>query len=254
MATTQETQKKPARKSMAGKRPKKGHLPIDEILCRLDPLYGPPEAPRPYDAISELIFTVLSQHTSDVNSYRANEMMRERFTTWEALMKADIDELADAIQIGGLAKVKAPRIQAILRAILERNGGSWDLSFLSEMPLNEAKRWLLELPGVGPKTAGCVLLFALGRPAMVVDTHVYRVAQRLGLIGPKVTADEAHDLLEDMTPDDDVLAAHVYIITHGRRVCKAQNPLCPECTLEDGCPSSTLKSKKRRPKKAKAKK
>ncbi len=249
MATTRS---KPTRKSMAGKRPKKGHLPIDEIVRRLDPLYGPAEAPRPYDPISELIFTVLSQHTSDVNSYRANETMRERFPTWEALMEADIDEVADAIQIGGLAKVKAPRIQAILRAILERNEGSWDLSFLSEMPLAEAKEWLLELPGVGPKTAGCVLLFSLGRPAMIVDTHVYRVSQRLGLIGPKVNADEAHDLLEEMTLDDDMLAAHVYIITHGRQVCKAQNPLCRECTLEDGCPSSTLKSKKKRPKKAKS--
>ena len=194
------TRKKPTRKSMAGKRPKKGHLPVEEILRRLGPLYGPAESPRPYDPISELIFTVLSQHTSDVNSYRANETMRERFPTWEALMEADIEELAGAIQIGGLAKVKAPRIQAILRAILERNEGSWDLSFLSEMPLADAKEWLLELPGVGPKTAGCVLLFSLGRPAMVVDTHVYRVSQRLGLIGPKANADEAHDLLEENDP------------------------------------------------------
>ena len=216
------------------------HLPLDEILARLYPLYGPPRAPRPYDPISELIFTVLSQNTSDYNSYRANSKLRETFPTWEDLMSADVDRVAEAIHIGGLGKIKAPRIQAILKAIRERNG-SWDLSFLAEMPLSEAKEWLLELPGVGPKTAGCVLLFSLGRPAMVVDTHVYRVARRLNLIGPKVSPDDAHDILEAKFATEDILAAHVFLITHGRKTCKAQRPLCPECVLEDGCPASLLK-------------
>ena len=226
---------------MTGKGRKPRHLPIDEILRRLEPLYGPARAPRPYDPVSELIFTVLSQNTSDHNSYRAYSRLREGFPTWEAIMNVDADRIAEAIQIGGLARIKAPRIQAILNALKERIG-SWDLSFLAEMPLPEAKEWLLDLPGVGPKTAGCVLLFSLGRPAMVVDTHVYRVAKRLGLIGPKETPDGAHDVLEAMIPDADILAAHVYLISHGRKTCKAQRPLCNECVLEDGCPSSLLRS------------
>ncbi|MEE9198370.1 MAG: endonuclease III [Dehalococcoidia bacterium] len=230
---------------------RKPHLPIDEILRRLGSLYSPARAPRPYDPVSELIFTVLSQNTSDHNSSRAFSGLRQAFPTWEALIDADVERVAEAIQIGGLARIKAPRIQAILKTIRELTG-SWDLSFLAEMPLAEAKRWLLELPGVGPKTAGCVLLFSLGRPAMVVDTHVYRVGKRLGLIGPKDSPDAAHDVLEAMIPDADILAAHIYLISHGRRTCKAQRPLCPECVLEDGCPSSLLRPGGRPQSKSKA--
>ena len=168
--------------------------------------------------------------------------LKETFPTWEDVLNADVEALADSIKIGGLAKVKAPRLQEILTAVLERNG-SWDLSFLAEMPLAEAKKWLLELPGVGPKTVGCVLLFSLGMPAMIVDTHVHRVAKRLNLIGAKVSADDAHDILEAKVPPDDVLGAHIYIIAHGRQVCKAQRPLCDLCVLEDQCPSSELRRK-----------
>ncbi len=215
------------------------HIPIDELMRRLDPLYGPAQAPRPYDPTSELIFTVLSQHTSDINSYRAFATLRETFPTWEDVLDADVDHLAESIRMGGLARIKAPRLQEILKAIWARNG-SWDISFLAEMPLSEAKTWLLELPGVGPKTAGCVLLFSLGRPAMVVDTHVHRVARRLNLIGAKASADEAHDILEEKIPPEEILGAHVYLIRHGREVCKAQRPLCGECILEDECPSSLI--------------
>ena len=220
------------------------HIPIPDLISRLEPLYGPPSAPRPYDPLSELIFTVLSQHTSDINSYRAFAKLRETFPTWEDVLNADVKALAESIKMGGLSKVKAPRLQEILTAVLERNG-SWDLSFLAEMPLPEAKKWLLELPGVGPKTVGCVLLFSLGMPAMIVDTHVHRVAKRLNLIGAKVSADDAHDILEAKVPPDDVLGAHIYIIAHGRQVCKAQRPLCDTCVLEDQCPSSELKRKRR---------
>ena len=220
------------------------HIPIPDLIVRLEPLYGPPAAPRPYDPLSELIFTVLSQHTSDINSYRAFAKLRETFLTWEDVLNADVEALAESIKMGGLSRVKAPRIQEILTAVLERNG-SWDISFLGEMPLPEAKKWLLELPGVGPKTAGCVLLFSLGMPAMIVDTHVHRVARRLNLIGQKVSADDAHDILEAKVPPDDVLGAHIYIIAHGRQVCKAQRPLCDACVLEDQCPSSELKRKRR---------
>lgn len=218
------------------------HIPISDLIARLEPLYGPPAAPRPYDPLSELIFTVLSQHTSDINSYRAFAKLRETFPTWEEVLKADVGALAESIKMGGLSKVKAPRLQEILTAVLERNG-SWDLSFLGEMPMPEAKKWLLELPGVGPKTVGCVLLFSLGMPAMIVDTHVHRVAKRLNLIGPKVSADDAHDILEAKVPPDNMLGAHIYIIAHGRQVCKAQRPLCDTCALEDQCPSSEIRRK-----------
>ena len=150
----------------------------------------------------------------------------------------------EAIKGGGLAGVKAPRIQTVLREIRTRMG-SYDISFLADLPLEEAKAWLRELPGVGPKTVGCVLLFSMGRPAMVVDTHVYRVAKRLGLYGAKVTPDQAHDLLEAMLEPEKRLPFHMYTIVHGRKVCKAQRPLCGECVLEERCPSSTLKARTR---------
>ena len=168
---------------------------IGEILGRLEPEYGPPKPPRGYDPVSELVYTILSQHTSDTNSIRAYESLTAAFSSWEAVAAADVEAVADAIRGGGLARVKAPRIQTILREVKSR-AGKYDLSFLAAMPLEEAKAWLRELPGVGPKTAGCVLMFALDMPALPVDTHVYRVAKRLGLFGEKVNADQSHDALE----------------------------------------------------------
>jgi len=239
MADTKQIKRLPKRSRRKGRTIK--HIPIQELLSRLAPLYSPADTPRPYDPISELMFTVLSQHTSDVNSYRAFAMLKETFPTWNDVLHADIETLSKSIRMGGLARIKAPRLQKILQVIWERTG-SWDLSFLAEMPLTEAKEWLLSLPGVGPKTAGCVLLFSLGRPAMVVDTHVHRVAKRLNLIGAKVSADESHDILEEKIPSEDILRAHVYIIRHGRQICKAQKPSCDACVLEDECPASTLQS------------
>ena len=207
---------------------------IGEIMDRLAPLYGPVEAPRGYDPLSELVYTILSQHTSDANSTRAYAELRRSFASWDAVSGAPTEEVAEAIRSGGLAKVKAPRIQAVLRQVKSRAGG-YDLSFLAEMPVAEAKAWLRELPGVGPKTIGCVLLFSLERPAMVVDTHVYRVAQRLGLYGLKVTPDVSHDVLEELVPPNDYLPFHMYLIRHGRQVCKAQRPRCESCVLEQRC-------------------
>ena len=140
------------------------------------------------------------------------------------------------IRHGGLAQQKAPRIQAVLTSVKQRTG-DFDISFLAEMPLPEAKAWLQSLPGVGPKTTGVVLSFALGMPAMAVDTHIFRVSHRLALIGPKITADEAHDILERSIAPERVFAFHVYLITHGRRVCKALRPLCNACVLSERCPS-----------------
>ena len=190
-----------------------------------------------YDGISELLFTILSQHTSDLNALRAFESLRDTFAAWEQVAEADPEVIARAIWMGGLSRVKAPRIKAVLQAIQEQRG-NLDLSFLKGMPMPEAKAWLRELPGVGPKTAAIVLCFAMGMPAMPVDTHIFRVSKRLGFIGPKATAEQAHDLLEAAIDPVQVFAFHVYIITHGRQVCKARRPLCQECVLNKGCPSA----------------
>ena len=201
--------------------------------------YGSVEwAPR-YDPASELVSTILSQHTSDVNSQRAFGSLMERFGSLDAVADAPIEEIEEAIRMGGLAKVKAPRIKEVLQKVREIVG-SYDLSFLAEMPLPEAKAWLMDLPGIGPKTAAIILCFSLGMPAMPVDTHIYRVSKRLGLIGRKVSAEAAHDILEPMVAPGDVFAFHVYLIQHGRAVCKAQRPRCRRCVLASGCPSRRL--------------
>jgi len=190
-----------------------------------------------YDGVSELLFTILSQHTSDLNALRAFESLRDAFTAWEEVAQADHEDIARAIWIGGLSKVKAPRIKAVLKDIQAKRG-NLDLYFLREMPMPEAKEWLRELPGVGPKTAAIVLCFAMGMPAMPVDTHIYRVSKRLGFIGIKTTAEQTHDILEATINPEQVFAFHVYLITHGRQVCKARRPLCEECVLKERCPSA----------------
>ena len=201
--------------------------------------YGPVEWKPRYDPASELVYTILSQHTSDVNSARAFENLMSSFGSLEKVAEAPVDGIENAIRMGGLARVKAPRIKAILKRIADEIG-SFDLSFLAEMPLDEAKAWLKQLPGIGPKTAAIILCFSLGMPAMPVDTHVFRVSTRLGFVGLKVTAERAHDVLEEMVAPDDVFAFHMYLIQHGRQVCKAQRPLCDRCVLSRGCPSRKL--------------
>ena len=198
--------------------------------------YGTFEWQPRYDPASELVYTILSQHTSDVNSERAFRALMATFGSLETIAAADVADIEDAIRSGGLARTKAPRIKAILNEVM-RKVGSYDLSFLAEMPLEEAKAWLKELDGVGPKTAAIILCFSLGLPAMPVDTHIYRVSKRLGFIGPKVSAEQAHDILEPMVEPEDVFAFHLYLITHGRQVCKARRPRCADCVLAWGCPS-----------------
>ena len=148
--------------------------------------------------------------------------------------------MAAAIHVGGLSRIKAPRIQAVLEEVQRRTGG-WNLAFLRDFPLPEAKAWLRSLPGVGPKTAACVLLFAVGLPALPVDTHVYRVARRLGLIEQRLSPDEAHDALERLVAPEQVYEFHMLLIQHGRRLCKAPRPLCHACPLNDICPSSLVR-------------
>jgi endonuclease-3 len=218
-------------------------LTATEALDILWQEYAPfPWEPR-YDPISELVFTILSQHTSDRNSERAFKQLMDTFGSFEEVAEGDIELIERAISGGGLAKVKAPRIKEVLNLILEKRG-SLDLYFLKEMPLDEAKAWLKQLPGIGPKSAGIILSFSLGMPAMAVDTHIYRVAKRLGLIGPKTSADQAHDILEQALEPDNVYPFHVALITHGRRVCKAPRPLCNQCVIANRCPSRDLGDKK----------
>ena len=214
-------------------------LPPLEVLRRLEEAYGPIAWRPRLDPVSELVFTILSQHTSDLNAERAFRRLLEEFGSWEAVAQGDVGRIAACITVGGLAQQKAPRLRAVLRTIQERRG-ALDLSFLKDLPLEEAKAWLRALPGVGPKTAAVVLCFSLGMPAMPVDTHVYRVARRLGLIGPRVTPEQAHDALERMVPPDRVFAFHVALITHGRRTCKAPRPQCARCVLRHGCPTAPL--------------
>ena len=191
-----------------------------------------------HDPVTELVLTLLSQNTSDTNSGRAFQRLLQRYPDWGAVLTAPVSEIEDAIRPGGLAKTKAPRIQALLAQLRERLGPDWDASRLADMPIDDAKTWLTSLPGVGPKTAACVLLFSLGRHALPVDTHVHRVAQRLGLIGPKTSALAAHDRLEAQLPPDRYYDFHVALIRHGRRVCHARQPRCRDCVLRNRCPAA----------------
>lgn len=178
--------------------------------------------------------TVLSQHTSDVNTARAFASLKARFPTWAEVAAAPVDEVADAIRSGGLADQKAPRIQAILREI---EGRERDLSLarLERLGDAEVEDYLCSLPGVGPKTAACVLVFSMGRAAFPIDTHVHRVTKRLGWIPPNASADKAHALLKDTVPPDVRYELHVQLIAHGRTICKARTPLCSGCVLFDLC-------------------
>lgn len=207
------------------------------IIDLLDREYG--TLPwRPHgDPIAELVLTLLSQNTSDTNSGRAFIRLLHDFPDWPSLLDADVKAIERAIQPGGLAPTKAPRLQALLREV-ERRRGSFDLSFLRDLPLDDARAWLRSLPGVGPKTAACVLLFSLGLPALPVDTHVHRVATRLGLVREKTTAEQAHDLLEAQLTPEQVYPFHIHLIQHGRRTCTAQRPKCPDCPLRSACPSA----------------
>ncbi|MCP4543255.1 MAG: endonuclease III [Chloroflexi bacterium] len=189
---------------------------------------------RPDDPISSLVSTILSQNTNDVNRDRAFVRLREQFATWEEVRDAPLEELIEAVRPAGLAPTKAPRIQGALRRITEERG-EIEIVFLKEMVLEKARTWLLNIPGVGPKTAAIVLLFALGMPAFPVDTHVHRVTRRLGLIPEKTNREKAHVLLEELVPSELYYPFHINLIEHGRAVCHARNPKCAQCILQDQC-------------------
>ena len=210
---------------------------VRAVLNRLRKRYGELEPPRSVDPLQELILTVLSQHTSDLNAERAFAQLCEAFPTWDAVVATGATTVADAIRSGGLANSKSPRIQAILRQVREREG-RFDLSGLRTMSDAEARDYLTSLPGVGPKTAAVVLSFALGRDTIPVDTHVHRVSKRLGLVPPNSTAEKADRLLHDLVPDGLRTPLHVALIRLGREICKAPIPRCRECPLKDLCPTA----------------
>jgi endonuclease-3 len=205
--------------------------------------YGEPQNEPDYDPLGGLIGTILSQHTSDINSERAYRQLVAAFPTWEEVRDAPTYKVAEEIKSGGLANIKSVRIQDVLHTLTEQQqaqGGTQTLAAylydeLAKRSTAEGWRYLRELPGVGPKTAACVLMFNLDRPSMPVDTHVHRVGQRLGLIGPAVSADQAHVLFARVTPPEWVYPLHVNLIRHGRQVCHARRPECSRCPLSSEC-------------------
>ncbi|HEU5431040.1 MAG TPA: endonuclease III [Thermomicrobiales bacterium] len=206
------------------------------IADRLQQEYRTPAWRRHGDPLDELVSTVLSQHTSDINTARAFASLRAKLPAWDEVVSAPVETVATAIRTGGLANVKAPRIQAILRRI-DAERGTFDLDDLAAMDVAGARRWLTALPGVGPKTASCVLLFSLGKAAFPVDTHVHRVTRRLGLTPPEATPESVQAAIERELGDDrDALyRLHLNLIRHGREVCRARHPRCEACILSDWC-------------------
>lgn len=208
---------------------------IARIAALLEQAYGPKRLRRRWDnPLDELILTVLSQNTSDANSGGAYRALRRVFPTWEQVRRAREEAIADAIRSGGLANLKAARIKGILEAIW-REQGHFDLSFLRDLRVDEVKAYLRRFDGIGAKTVACVMLFALGKPAFPVDTHIFRVTRRLGLFDGKTTPEKVQEQLEGLVPPRDQYALHVNLIEHGRRTCRAQQPRCPTCVLRRHC-------------------
>ena len=208
---------------------------IREVQRRLRGQQGKFVPKPPLPVIDEIVATVLSQHTSDVNSGRAFARLKARFPGWEQVAHAPVGEIEDAIRCGGIAAQKARRIKEILGAIAEHEGRI-DLSRLQDLDDQAVESYLTSLPGVGPKTAACVLLFSMGRPAFPVDTHIHRIAARLGWLPPGTTADRAYRLLAPRVPPEIRYDLHLALITHGRAVCRARRPRCGQCVLLDLCP------------------
>ncbi|NWG35509.1 MAG: endonuclease III [Chloroflexi bacterium] len=204
---------------------------IHETLLKF---YGEPVWRTPLPAVDELVSTILSQNTNDVNRDRAFDALRAKFSTWEAVREAKEKDVIEAIRPAGLANQKGPRIQQVLRAITDERG-NLDLSFLSAMSVEDARNWLTKFNGVGPKTAAIVLCFSLGMPAFPVDTHIYRVTGRLGLRPQRMTVEQAHPHLEALFPPATYYAAHLNLIRLGRELCTARKAMCEKCPVVKLC-------------------
>ena len=196
--------------------------------------FGEPIWRNPLPAIDELVSTILSQNTNDINRDRGFNALRAKLPTWESVRDAKAEDVIAAIRPAGLANQKGPRIQQVLRAITAERG-SLDLNFLAGLPVEEARAWLTKFNGVGPKTAAIVLCFSLNMPAFPVDTHIYRVSGRTGLRPEKMTVEQAHPYLESVFPPETYYAAHLNLIRLGREVCGARKPNCPKCPINKLC-------------------
>jgi endonuclease-3 len=205
-----------------------------EVHQRLLKEYGTPRWRKPYPPLDELISTILSQNTNDVNRDRAFQNLKRLFPTWDSVRDAPLQEVIEAIRSAGLANQKGPRIQALLKSITEERG-NLDLEFLKHCQPEEVKAWLTKFKGVGPKTAAIVMQFSLDMPAFPVDTHIYRVSGRLGLREPNVNPEAAHKILASLFPPETYATAHLNLIRHGREVCHARHPACEICVLQDLC-------------------
>jgi endonuclease III len=208
---------------------------VRRVVTALRRAYGPRPARCWGDGVSVLVDTILSQNTSAANSDAGYRQLRRRFRSWNQVADAPVEEVERCIRVSGLSKQKAPRIQAILRRVREQRG-KINLQFLADLADEQAYQYLRAFPGVGPKTACCTLLFAFNKALFPVDTHIHRIARRLALVGPKATAEQTHDLLTPMIAPADRYEAHVLLIEHGRKTCRAINPRCGECVLLTMCP------------------
>ncbi len=211
---------------------------IERVIELLEREYGSRRWQPDEDPVDVLVRTILSQNTSDTNSDRAFECLKATFRNWEAVASAPVDEIGRAIEGGGLFRIKAVRIQQILQHI-EREQGQISLEFLRSKTTDQAEKYLMSLPGVGYKTARCVLLFSLGKPSLPVDTHILRVSKRLGFLDARTSMDKAHIELQDQVPSSKVYQFHVHMIEHGRKTCRARSPHCRLCVLRTTCPSAT---------------
>lgn len=207
-----------------------------EVYRLLEQVYGIPDWQKSPSPLAELVSTILSQNTNDRNRDIAFNSLRARFPAWEQVRDAPEEEVIACIRSAGLANQKGPRIQQLLREITAERG-SLDLEFLRGLPTAEALGWLTKFKGVGPKTASIVLVFALGKPAFPVDTHIYRVSGRLGLRPEKINAEQAHDHLAQVFKPEQYGPGHLNLIRLGRETCRARKPDCPGCPVGDFCPS-----------------
>jgi endonuclease-3 len=205
-----------------------------QVSARLQNAYGTPSWRQALPPVDELVSTILSQSTSDTNRDKGFNALKARYATWEAVRDASPGEVVETIRPAGLANQKGPRIQQALKTVSDRVG-SLDLGFLNELPIEDAKKWLTSIDGVGPKTAAIILCFAFNRAAFPVDTHVHRISSRLGFFAASVSADKAHPIMEAIVPPDEYYSGHLNLIRHGREICHARNPECERCPLTDLC-------------------
>jgi len=212
---------------------------LSRVLALLVRAHGPRQWRRRGTALDVLVGTILSQNTSGANSSAAFRQLTERFSTWDAAADAPVRTIERCIRVSGLSRIKAPRIRRILRQI-RRERGRMDLQFLNRLGPQEAYRYLLRFDGVGPKTANCVLLFAFAMPVLPVDTHVHRLAKRLGWVARTATPTQTQEILTPRIAPQHRYAMHVLLIAHGRSVCLARRPRCRECVLAKLCPSAAI--------------